>query len=95
MMYAIARWWFTRAAMFFLKPAPWPMEFPDHSVKVLFIGGEKDPVARPEDIREQMKWYPEADVWFVPNAGHANASLVAADEYVKRVLAVFAEAFKR
>lgn len=95
LMGRIAGWWFTRSAMFFLKPAPWPMELGDHSIRVLFIGGEKDPVARPEDLREQLKWYPRAESWFVPNAGHANAAIVAADEYVKRVLALLADAFPR
>jgi len=95
LMSAYSRWVFTRASRFFLKPAPWPMELGDHSIRVLFIAGEADPVARPEDIRAQLAWYPKAEVWFVPRAGHMLAQTVASDEYAERVLAHLADAFGR
>jgi pimeloyl-ACP methyl ester carboxylesterase len=84
---------YTRAAVFFLRPAPWPREFPDNGIRVLFIAGEADPVARPADIRAQLAWFPGAEVWFVPGAGHTQAHIVAAQEYTKRVLALLDEAF--
>jgi len=95
LMFAVAKVSFVRAARFFLKPAPWPMELGDHSIRVLFIAGEADPVARPEDIRGQLSWYPKADVWFVPGAGHMQAAIVAPEEYARRVLGLLAEVFPR
>lgn len=94
-MAAASRFFFTRASVFFLKPTPWPEELSDHTIRLLFIGGEADPVVRPEDLRTQLAWYPEGEVWFVPGAGHTQSYLVAADEYTKRVLAVLAETFDK
>ncbi|MGC4809231.1 alpha/beta hydrolase [Micromonospora sp. DT228] len=94
-MRAASRFFFTRASLFFLKPAPWPQELPDHSVRLLFIAGEADPVARPVDIRAQLEHYPEAEVWWVPGASHTTARLIATDEYDKRVLALLSDTFHR
>ncbi|MDG4831709.1 alpha/beta fold hydrolase [Solwaraspora sp. WMMD1047] len=94
MMSAIARASFVRAAVFFLKPAPWPQELGDHSIRLLFIAGEADPVARPADIKAQLACYPKAEVWFVPAAGHTQSYVRAADEYGSRVLALLAETFR-
>jgi pimeloyl-ACP methyl ester carboxylesterase len=95
LMTAAERAVFTRACLFFLKPAPWPQELGDHSIRVLFIAGEADPIARPEDIRAQLAWYPKANVWFVPGAGHMQSQVLAAREYNDRVLALLAETFDR
>jgi pimeloyl-ACP methyl ester carboxylesterase len=90
LVFAVTRAVFARAAVFFLKPAPWPMELGDHTVRLLFVAGEADPIARPDDVREQLAWYPKAESWFVPGAGHMQAHVVAAKEYGERVLALLA-----
>jgi pimeloyl-ACP methyl ester carboxylesterase len=84
---------FTRASLLFLRPAPWPREFGDHSTEMLFIAGAADPVVRPEDVRDQLRWYPNADLWMVPRAGHTTALVVASQEYEQRVLALLEKAF--
>ncbi|MBS2962347.1 alpha/beta fold hydrolase [Actinocrinis puniceicyclus] len=93
LMYRIARGAYRRAALYFLKPAPWPVPFTDHSIRLLFISGAADPVARPQDVERQLAWYPQADHWLVPRAGHNTCHIMAADEYAERVLAVLAAAF--
>lgn len=95
MMFRFTRAVFTRAALFFLKPAPWPLALGDDTIRVLFVSGEADPVARPEDISRQLAWYPQAASWLVPRASHMQCHLMAADEYAERVLALLAEAFGR
>jgi pimeloyl-ACP methyl ester carboxylesterase len=92
-MSAIARYSYQRAARFFLRPAPWPRDLGDHSIRVLFIAGELDPIDRPDDVRAQLDHYPKAEVWFVPRCGHVQAHVLAADEYGKRVLDHLAEVF--
>lgn len=95
LMFRAGRAAFVRASVFFLRPEPWPRELGDHSIRLLFITGESDPVARPADLRDQVTWYPRAETWIVPGAGHANASIIAADEYAARVLATLDTAFGR
>lgn len=95
LMFRLGRFVFTRASVFFLKPAPWPHELPNPELPILFIGGEADPVARPDDIREMAAFYRRAEVWLVPRAGHMQSHILASDEYAKRVLALFTEAFER
>lgn len=91
LLFRATRLVFTRAALFFLKPAPWPQELGDHTVRLLFVAGELDPIARPQDVREQLSWYPKAQSWFVPGCGHMQAQVVAAPEYAERVRALLAE----
>lgn len=93
LLFAIGREAFTFASLFFLKPAPWPQELGDHSIEQLFVVGAEDPVARPEDVREQLTRYPNATLWVVPRAGHTTALVVAAEEYARRVLGVLEKAF--
>ena len=87
LMFHVTRAVFTRAALFFLNPVPWPHDFGEKDVRLLFIAGDSDPIARPEDIRAQVVHYPGAEVWFVPGAGHMQAHVLAAKEYTERVLA--------
>jgi uncharacterized protein len=93
LMFRFGRTVFDRASRFFLKPAPWPRELGDHTIRLLFVTGELDPVCRPEDTRAQVEWYPGAQTWIVPGAGHTQAAVVASDEYATRVLATLAATF--
>jgi pimeloyl-ACP methyl ester carboxylesterase len=94
-MFRVTRAAFMRAIVFFLRPEPWPMELGDHSIRLLFVSGAQDPIARPEDMAKQMEWYPRGEHWLVPGMGHMQAHLRAADEYAARVRAVLADAFDR
>jgi uncharacterized protein len=94
-MFRVTRAAFMRAIVFFLKPQPWPMELGDHSVRLLFISGTDDPIARPVDMVEQMKWYPRGKHWLVAGSGHMQAHLRVADEYVAAVLTTLAEGLDR
>jgi pimeloyl-ACP methyl ester carboxylesterase len=86
-LYRVTRAAFLRAVVFFLQPQPWPMELGDHSIRLLFISGELDPIARPVDLAAQLRWYPRGEHWLVPRVGHMQAHLRVADEYGDRVLA--------
>lgn len=92
-VFRIGREAFTLASLIFLRPAAWPVPFGDHSTEMLFIVGAQDPVVRPDDIREQLAWYPNADLWVVPRAGHTTTLVVAREEYGRRVLALLEKAF--
>lgn len=92
MLFTIGREAFTAASIFFLKPAPWPNELGDHSIEVLFVSGADDPVVRPQDVAEQMAWYPNATAWTVPRGNHTTALMIAPEEYGRRVLAVLEKA---
>jgi uncharacterized protein len=93
LMFRFGRWVFSAASRFFLRPAPWPQELGDHSIALLFITGDADPICRPDDLSAQVEWYPEARTWIVPRAGHTQASIVAADEYAAQVLDTLTAAF--
>jgi uncharacterized protein len=93
LMFRFGRWVFSLASRFFLRPAPWPQELGDHSIRLLFITGDADPICRPSDLAAQVAWYPEARTWIVPRAGHTQSSIVAADEYVAHVLETLTAAF--
>lgn len=95
LMFRFSRAVFGRTAVFLLKPAPWPVELGDHTIRILFVSGEGDPVARPADIRRQLAWYPRAASWLVPRASHMQCHVMAAEEYGERVLGLLAEAFGR
>lgn len=94
-MFRATRAAFMRAVVFFLRPQPWPVELGDHSIRLLFVSGAEDPIARPVDLAQQMTWYPRGTHWLVPGSGHMQAHLRAADEYAAAVLAALAEGFDR
>lgn len=94
LMFRIGLEAFTFVSIFLLKPAPWPRELGDHSIELLFIVGDRDPVVRPDDIREQVMWYPHATVWAVPGGRHTTSHLVAPEEYASRVLSLMEKAFR-
>ncbi len=85
LMFRIGRAAFTRASVFFFQPAEWPQLLPDNSVPVLFVCGERDPIVRPEDSREQLPHFPSAELWVVPRAYHTQAAVMEPEEYVHRV----------
>lgn len=93
LMFRVTRFLYVRAVTFFLKPEPWPRELGDHTIRLLFISGAEDPIARPVDIAKQLAWYPHATHWLVPGSGHLQAHLRASDEYTTRVLATLADGF--
>lgn len=91
-VFRIGRAAFTRASLFFFQPTEWPQLLPDPSVPVLFVCGERDPIVRPVDVREQMASYPGSSLWVVPRAGHTQSVVLAQEEFVERVLALLREA---
>jgi pimeloyl-ACP methyl ester carboxylesterase len=92
LMFRIGRAAFTRASMFFFQPTEWPQLLPDPAVPVLFVCGERDPVVRPADVREQMAHYPGSTLWVVPRASHTTSVVVEPEEFVRRVLALLERA---
>jgi pimeloyl-ACP methyl ester carboxylesterase len=92
-LFRIGRQAFTLASLAFLRPEAWPQEFADHSIELLFIAGAEDPVVRPDDVRDQLRWYPKAELWMVPRANHVTALVVASEEYGRRVLGLLEKAF--
>ncbi|MFL6130931.1 MAG: alpha/beta hydrolase [Mycobacteriales bacterium] len=85
LMFRIGRFAFTRASVFFFQPAEWPQLLPDPTVPVLFVCGERDPIVRPADSREQLAHYPSASLWVVPRAYHTQSVMMEPEEYVRRV----------
>ena len=91
-LFRIGKAAFTGASAFFFQLSEWPQLLPDPSVPVLFVVGERDPVVRPSDVREQMAHYPGSTLWVVPRASHTTSVVVEPDEFVRRVLAVLERA---
>jgi pimeloyl-ACP methyl ester carboxylesterase len=91
-LFRIGKSAFTRASAFFFQLSEWPQLLPDPSVPVLFVVGERDPVVRPSDVRDQMAYYPGSTLWVVPRASHTTSVVVEPDEFARRVLAVLERA---
>jgi pimeloyl-ACP methyl ester carboxylesterase len=91
-LFRIGKAAFTGASAFFFQLSEWPQLLPDPSVPVLFVCGERDPVVRPSDVREQTAYYPGSTLWVVPRASHTTSIVVALDEFVQRVLALLERA---
>jgi pimeloyl-ACP methyl ester carboxylesterase len=94
-MFRATRAAFMRAVVFFLRPEPWPVELGDHSIRLLFVSGTEDPIARPVDIAQQMTWYPRGTHWLVPGTGHMQAHLRASDDYADAVLSALADGLRQ
>lgn len=90
--YRVYKYVFVRALLIMLD-VKWPVPLTDLATKFLFIAGEHDAVAVPQEVERVMALSCDSEMWVAPGANHLMAYWRDPEGYASRVIDFLKRAF--